>query len=105
MMESQNIRPDDLVIVIYVPDAVYYDVRIGAVGTVVRVTQETHPLDRAGTYWDVSFSTGLSTCHERILRKIDGEGRKVGRWDFCVFNAPKYVKDQRRELLEQLRAE
>lgn len=86
---SSNIQPNDLVLVVFVSDARYVDIKPGAIGTAVAVTKETNPLDPNGKYWEVSFSGSIHLCHERILRKIDGEGRQVGRWDYCVFNAPK----------------
>lgn len=105
-MESQNILPDDLVTVIYLPDAAYTrDVRPGAVGTAIRLVHLPNSLYPECRYWEVSFPTGTVAINERVLRKIDGEGRKVGRWDYCVFNAPKFLKEQRLELLEQLRGE
>lgn len=107
-MESQKIQPNDLVALIYVP-GMYYgkSVSPGAVGTAIRRISPPDFAPQNEKYWEVSFPTAaeLYCCDERMLRKIDGDGRQVGRWDFCVFNAPKFVKEQRLEMLERMRGD
>lgn len=105
MSESQNIMPEDLVTVIFLPDAYYAGaVKPGAFGTAMCRIESPDRWDPQGKYWSVFFpGTGAENVNERVLRKIDGEGRNVGRWDYCVFNAPKYAKEQRREAIERLR--
>lgn len=89
----QNIKPNDLVRVISIPDAAYkHGVRPGLIGTIVMwVPSSGIMFDPTATYWEVSFpDIGTRVVNERVLRKIGGDdGRKVGRWDYCVFNAPK----------------
>ena len=95
-MEQQSLQAGDLVCVIYLHDAHYRPpFRPGIIGTVLR--HNASPVgyvEDGATYWDVSFpDIGTHTVNQRVLRKIDGEGRKVGRWDFCVFNAPKRARE------------
>jgi hypothetical protein len=93
-MNSHNIQPDDMVIVVFIPDAYYTDPwRPGAVGTAIRQIHLPNPVHPECRYWEVSFQGVAVIANERVLRKLDGEDRQVGCWDYCVFNAPKRARE------------
>jgi hypothetical protein len=96
---SSNIQPNDLVVLIFIAGVKYNGLKVGMVGTVI--DRDYNVWSPSGArYWEVSFPIGIGSCTERSLRKIDPDGRQVGRWDYCVFNAPKWARD-----LERARAE
>jgi hypothetical protein len=96
-MSSQEIQPNDLVAVMYLEGRHYNAVvKPGAVGIVLCIGSSPS-FDPFGKYWSVSFPGGIYEVHQDVLRKIDGDGRNVGRWDYCVFNAPKRAPELERQ--------
>jgi hypothetical protein len=84
-VEAQvSFKRGDMVIVIYVEGALYpADARPGTIATI------EHPcshlcsllLGMGRTMWTIATATRSVCAAESVLRKIDGEGREVVKWD------------------------
>lgn len=83
-------KPGDLVIVIHIDGVVYPDAaQPGTIGQIVHACScpfgVTLQAMVGGAFYRVEFPTERICFNSQLLRKLDGDNRKVVPWEHCVW--------------------